>query len=135
MPELFPGMILEFDMRNRDDNQDENDKNLGSITFYVKDVTHNFSYENGFSTTATLMAPGTTDKNNAWAMVLVKPPDDMEYKYKKTTIQSTTRRLKKPKPKIRLRRDNPGGSTPSVPPRTQNSLDFPSIDQTDGGNN
>ena len=136
MPELFPGMILEFDMRNRDDEQDENDNSLGSITFYVKDVTHHFSYENGFSTTATLMAPGTTDKGNAWAMVLVKPPDGMvEYKYKKTTTITSTKRTKKTKTTVRPRRANPGGSTPSVPPRTQNSLEFPSIDQTDGGNN
>lgn len=133
MPEIFPGMILDFDMRNGNEPSDNNNTNLTSVTFYVKDVTHNFSYENGFSTTATLMAPGTTDKSNAWAMVLVKPPNDQSLDYKKKKTIITTPR--KPRTVVRTQRNNPGGSTSPVPPRTQNSLEFPSIDQTDGGNN
>jgi murein DD-endopeptidase MepM/ murein hydrolase activator NlpD len=54
MPELFPGMIIEIPKSSKDDP-------LGGITFYVQDVTHNCSYENGFSTTATLVAPGYSD--------------------------------------------------------------------------
>jgi cell wall-associated NlpC family hydrolase len=54
MPELFPGMIIEIP-----NYQDSNP--LGGITFYVQDVTHNCSYENGFNTTATLVAPGYSD--------------------------------------------------------------------------
>ena len=92
------------------------------------------------------MAPGSArpktaedkrivDSGNAWAMVLVKTPDGIDYKYKKTKTETSTKRIKKKKTTVRTRRANPGGSTPPVPPRTQNSLDFPSIDQTDGGNN
>jgi murein DD-endopeptidase MepM/ murein hydrolase activator NlpD len=54
MPELFPGMIIEIPKSSKDDP-------LGGITFYVQDVTHNCSYENGFTTTATLVAPGYSD--------------------------------------------------------------------------
>ena len=38
MPELFPGMIIEID-----------DPQKRNVTFYVQDVTHNFSYQNGLS--------------------------------------------------------------------------------------
>ena len=66
MPELFPGMIIEID-----------DPHRRNITFYVQDVTHNFSYESGFNTSATLIAPGVatkgkiTQKNPAYGMIPV----------------------------------------------------------------
>jgi hypothetical protein len=83
MPELFPGMIIELDMKHG--TGDDFDKEPIKITFYVKDVTHTFSYESGFSTSAILMAPGTTSKQNDWSMVLVNPPNAQgEYKKNKT---------------------------------------------------
>lgn len=47
MPELYPGMRVELDGHN--------------LQVYVSNVTHNFDFENGFSTTATISAPSTTD--------------------------------------------------------------------------
>ena len=69
MPELFPGMIIEINLNNNSE-----DKDVGSVTFYVKEVSHNFSYESGFSTDAIVVAPGTTKQGNDWSMVLVTPP-------------------------------------------------------------
>jgi cell wall-associated NlpC family hydrolase len=69
MPELFPGMIIEVRLNNNSE-----DKDTGSVTFYVKEVAHNFSYESGFSTEAVVVAPGTTKQGNNWSMVLVTPP-------------------------------------------------------------
>jgi len=47
MPELFPGMRVALG-------------NTG-IAVYVSDVTHNFDWEEGFSTTAKIMAPSSTN--------------------------------------------------------------------------
>lgn len=80
MPELFPGMIIEID-----------DPHKRNITFYVQDVTHNFSYQNGFNTTATLIAPGVategkiTRENPAYGLIPVVLIDGLENKNKNTT--------------------------------------------------
>jgi hypothetical protein len=140
MPELFPGMIVELEMKHG--TGDDFDNKPNSITFYVKDVSHNFSYESGFSTTATLMAPGTTSKHNDWAMVLVNPPNVQgEYKKnKKIKIAGPNKNTKKTnkksatKPKRGHKKATSRGSQNPNPPRTD-SLQFPGIDQTDGGNN
>lgn len=73
MPELFPGMIVELEV-----NPTAQGHPKTSITFYVKEVTHSFSYQNGFYTDVLLMAPGTTNKGNDWAMTLVRPPDAVD---------------------------------------------------------
>lgn len=75
MPELFPGMIIEIP------SYQESPDPLGGVTFYVQDVTHNCSYENGFSTTATLVAPGYSqygddDTRSPLGMVPVRVPGD-----------------------------------------------------------
>lgn len=70
MPELFPGMIVELDVNPQIAGYPKT-----SVTFYVKEVTHSFSYQSGFYTEALLMAPGTTNRGNEWAMALVSPPD------------------------------------------------------------
>jgi murein DD-endopeptidase MepM/ murein hydrolase activator NlpD len=77
MPELFPGMIIEID-----------DPYKRNITFYVQDVTHNFSYQTGFNTTATLIAPGRsttaeiTRENPAYGLVPVALIDNLTNKPK-----------------------------------------------------
>jgi N-acetylmuramoyl-L-alanine amidase len=69
MPELFPGTIIKLRSLN--------------VNFYVNEVTHNFDYSSGFTTTATLMAPSTEDGYN-FGMALSQPPfkisndDDIE---------------------------------------------------------
>lgn len=79
MPELLPGMIAEIKMNPAglsDPGVPEN------VTFYVKEVTHNFSYDSGFSTEAILIAPGhaASDREesskvpNDWSLVMVRPP-------------------------------------------------------------
>lgn len=139
MPELFPGMIIELEMKHG--TGDDFDSKPTSITFYVKDVSHNFSYESGFSTTATLMAPGTTSKQNDWSMVLVNPPNVQgEYKKNKTIkiskpkAKTKAKRKTATKPKRGGQRATSRGSQTPNPPRTD-SLQFPGINQTDGGNN
>ena len=47
MPELYPGQRVELSGHN--------------LQVYVSQVTHNCDFENGFSTTATIMAPSTTN--------------------------------------------------------------------------
>lgn len=47
MPELFPGMRINLDGHN--------------LQVYVTEVTHNFDFENGFSTSAQIMAPSSSN--------------------------------------------------------------------------
>ena len=82
MPELFPGGIVAFPEHG--------------LQCYVASVTHNCSYENGFTTSAELMAPaayknGTgeaVDPDKAWAnagMIRQWPKDGSEGKFKDAT--------------------------------------------------
>lgn len=68
MPELFPGMIVEIPNYQKDGK---------SYTFYVQDVVHNFNYTTGFSTTATLVAPGQNQGDLDIGMVPVNPPTNI----------------------------------------------------------
>jgi hypothetical protein len=138
MPELFPGMIVELEMKHG--TGDDFDNKPNSITFYVKDVSHNFSYESGFSTTATLMAPGTTSKHNDWAMVLVNPPNVQgEYKKNKTIkIAGPKKNTKKTnkkgatKPKQGNKKATSRGSQRQNPPRQQPDPTVDPVTLTDG---
>jgi hypothetical protein len=47
MPELYPGMRINLKGHN--------------LQVYVTEVTHTFDYENGFNTSAIIMAPSTAD--------------------------------------------------------------------------
>lgn len=82
MPELFPGMIVEID-NPRDVN----------ITFYVQDVTHNFSFESGFTTTANLIAPGIARESRSkntmtYGMIPVNLPEGVA-PAKNITVKNT----------------------------------------------
>ncbi len=72
MPELEPGMIIEV--------PNYKDETM-NFSFYVRDVTHQFSYTGGFTTNAVLIAPGwpyydKNKKNKNIGMVPVRPPSD-----------------------------------------------------------
>lgn len=82
MPELLPGFIIELEQIN--------------ATFYVKEVTHSFSYESGFYTNATLIAPGTTDGSSNFGMVLVQGTKSLNPGY----IPSKMSKPAKIKPKL-----------------------------------
>jgi hypothetical protein len=120
MPELFPGMIVELEL-----NSPVKDYSKNSVTFYVKEVTHSFSYQNGFYTEALLMAPGTTNKGNDWAMTLVYPPDVAENKPKRLRI--TTKPKAKPKTKTKPPSRTGGSRTGTRPGNNpgqgENSID------------
>ena len=120
MPELFPGMIVELEL-----NSPVKDYPKNSVTFYVKEVTHSFSYQNGFYTEALLMAPGTTNKGNDWAMTLVYPPDVAENKPKRLRI--TTKPKAKPKTKTKPPSRTGGNRTGTRPGNNpgqgENSID------------
>lgn len=51
LPEIFPGGLVGFGDR---------------ISMYVEDVTHSFSRDGGFSTTASLSAPASIDGSFDW---------------------------------------------------------------------
>jgi hypothetical protein len=51
MPEIYPGMIVAFPRHG--------------IQMYVNEVFHQFDYVNGFTTTATLMAPAAYDPSGS----------------------------------------------------------------------
>lgn len=118
MPELFPGMIIELEVNPQVKNHPKT-----SVTFYVKEVTHSFSYQNGFYTEALLMAPGTTNKGNDWAMVLVTPPEPVDEKERAKRFR--IKKLQKTPPKnsrrggsrtTRRQNTNPGNSSSSFDP-------------------
>lgn len=82
MPELFPGGIVAFPDHG--------------LQCYVKSVTHNCSYENGFTTTAELMAPAAykgndgspVDPDKSWVhsgMIRQWPKDGAEGKFRDAT--------------------------------------------------
>jgi hypothetical protein len=121
MPELFPGMIVELELKPPIKDYPKN-----SVTFYVKEVTHSFSYEGGFYTEALLMAPGTTNKGNDWAMTLVKPPDAVEKRAKRFTITTP--------PKSRPRSRTGGGRSGTRPGTNPGRGDtaFDPVGSTDG---
>jgi len=122
MPELFPGMIVELDVNPQIANYPKT-----SVTFYVKEVTHSFSYQNGFYTEALLMAPGTTNKGNQWAMALVAAPDqasDGESKRKRV-------RVKIP-PKTRSRTGNSAGAARPGTGSGQSGTSYEPADAQDG---
>lgn len=62
MPELFPGMRIAL-------------ANTG-IAVYVSEVTHNFDWEQGFSTTAKIMAPSSANGANIVNNVMFNMPAD-----------------------------------------------------------
>lgn len=125
MPELFPGMIVELDVNPQAEGYPKT-----SVTFYVKEVTHSFSYQNGFYTEALLMAPGTTNRGNDWAMVLVNPPDRSE-----NTNELRRRRIKvQMPPKVK---SGNGKTKPGTKRRTDErtgDATIPPIDTDDGSN-
>jgi hypothetical protein len=122
MPELFPGMIVELSGLDRQ-YQREGEESVGvsNVTFYVQEVTHNFSYEAGFTTDVILIAPGTENNSNHWAMTLVSSPDNQnknKFRIKKNAT---------PKPKATKK----GGSNPKTS-NENSSTGTPGIDVTDG---
>lgn len=121
MPELFPGMIVELDVNPQVQGHPKT-----SVTFYVKEVTHSFSYQAGFYTEALLMAPGTTNKGNDWAMVLVKPPDAVDEKKKRFRIK----KLQKTPPKNSRR----GGTKTTGRPNPNAANSSNSLDPTNTDN-
>ena len=126
MPELFPGMIVELEVNPVGDIYSKT-----SITFYVKEVTHSFSYQNGFYTEVLLMAPGTTNtgSGNDWAMTLVRPPDGFK------VDESRKKRLRvKVPPK---KKPTTGGSKAAKKPgsATKRGEDGVSPIDTDDGSN
>lgn len=66
MPELFPGTIIKMRGLN--------------VNFYVSEVTHNFDFSSGFTTTATVMAPSTDAGGYNFGMALSQPPFKVDSK-------------------------------------------------------
>jgi len=123
MPELFPGMIIELEM-----NSPVKGYPKTSVTFYVKEVTHSFSYQNGFYTEALLMAPGTTNRGNDWAMTLVTPPDlDQDKRYQRYRIKKKQKNPPRTGGKNTTRK--PGGNASG-----QGSTAFDPTNPNDGEN-
>lgn len=64
MPELFPGMRIELEGHN--------------LQVYVTEVIHSGDYENGFTTTATIMAPSSTVMRSMAAATQYNPDDRLD---------------------------------------------------------
>lgn len=114
MPELFPGMIVQLNVRPAFLNGDKKGDTNQNITFYCKEVTHNFSYESGFTTSAVLIAPGTISEGgeNDWALTLVRPPNigDKEAWKKRKKVVKKKKTTANP-PKTGNQRPTAGGGT------------------------